>query len=258
MTAPTILAATPAATVNGPDYCLAPDAAFLMMSDGSGRILDMADSFCAVAPVGALMVRETLRHGEAAAARLVADTFGAPLERVRGDLRRFLASLEQRRILERRSQVRGRPPRAAAAGLATGLLKVALGVLPPVRARAAVLLTQAKLSLRLFGWPATVAAWRQRFPQRDGRLSPREVQATAVRIDDAVGSAAAGNLFGVACKERALCAWALARGAGLPAALVIGVELYPLAGHCWCEVGQRVVSDHPDNVARYVPALRYT
>jgi hypothetical protein len=120
-----------------------------------------------------------------------------------------------------------------------------------------VLLSTAKLSIRLFGWVRTVAAWQRRFPAA-GSLIADGTEAAARGIDEAVCSAAAINPLGVACKERALACWALARTAGLPATLVIGIDLFPLTGHCWCEVGPWIVSDHPDNVTRYIPALRYS
>jgi Transglutaminase-like superfamily len=248
----TILTAKQSKTANGSEYCLAPDAAVIVMPDGSARVLDMADRIYAVPPVGAMMLRETLQHGPILAAEAVAAAYGAPLPRVEADLRQFLTPLEQRGILLRGAS--RRPRGALAAGLMVRLVKSMLGALPSLKARAGALLTLARLSFRLFGWTGTVAAWRRCFPLRAGSA---EVEARAGAIDDAVCAAAAGNLFGVACKERALTCWALARSEGLPASLVIGIELYPIAGHCWCEIGSRIVSDHPENCARYTPALRY-
>jgi hypothetical protein len=109
----------------------------------------------------------------------------------------------------------------------------------------------------MLGWPRTIAIWRRLFPVRPlERLAPA-AEALAHAIDDAVCTAAAWNPFGVACKERALSCWALARGAGLPATLVIGVELFPFSGHCWCEAGPWVLSDHAENCVPYLPILRY-
>jgi hypothetical protein len=258
MATPTILCGNPTAAGNGAEYSLAPDAAVIWMGDGSARILDMGDSFYAVPPVGALMLQQALRHGPAAAARRVAAEYDVALPRAEADVGRFLAKLERRGVLRRRGQAAGRGARTPlAAGLAALLLKMVAAMLPSRKVQAALLLTLARLSLRLCGWTGTVAAWARHFPLVEGRLAPHRAEATARAIDDAVCSAAAGNPLGVACKERALCCWALARAAGLPAALVIGVELFPLSGHCWCEAGSWIVSDRPDNCARYTPALRY-
>jgi Transglutaminase-like superfamily len=250
---PTILTAQQTAAAS--EYSLAPDAAILLMDDGSARILHMGDSFFAVPAVGALMLQETLQQGQTAAAQHVAHSYEVALANVETELRTFLADLERRGILRRREGTVGRTTTAVA--LAAGILKVLLRV-SCRQARAATLLNLAKLSFRLFGWTQTVMAWQHAFPRRDKSLSPREQESAAIAIDAAVCQAAAGNLLGVACKERALSCWALARMTGMPANLVIGVELYPLAGHCWCEVDSRVISDYADNVARYLPVLRFS
>jgi len=49
----------------------------------------------------------------------------------------------------------------------------------------------------------------------------------------------------------------LLRSAGVPAKLVVGLDLYPLAGHCWCEVGQHAFSDFPDRCESFTPVIRY-
>jgi hypothetical protein len=172
---------------------------------------------------------------------------------VEADLQRFLAPLEQRGILERRGKGRCRKSRVSL--LPAILLKMIVAILPRGKARIAALLALARISFHLSGWPATVAAWKRQFPVRNhGHAFDQE---SARAIDEAVCTAAAHSPLGVNCKERALCCWALAREAGCPAELVIGVELFPLSGHCWCEAGPWVVSDHADKCARYIPALRY-
>jgi Transglutaminase-like superfamily len=255
MNHPTIITATPTTLTDGLAYALSPDAAVLLMDDGSARILDMADRFYAVPPIGALMLVQTLQHGREAAARHVARAYGVAVARVTDDLNRLLAPLEQAGVILP-SGCRRRQRRGPLAGLAARLVQVALRR-SPLGVRAPALLTLATLSLRLFGWSATLAAWRQQFPLRPGVVAPHTADETARAIDEAVCSAAAANPLGVACKERGLCCWALARSAGLPAELVIGVERFPLVGHCWCEVGPRILSDHPENVACYLPVLRY-
>jgi hypothetical protein len=256
MNYPTVLTAKTSVPADGQEYSLSPDTAMLLMDDGSARILDMADRFYALPPIGAIMLVRTLQRGRAAAAQEVADACGVALDRVQDDLDGLLAPLEQASVLRRSGKGRGQR-RPLVAGLAASLLHGVLRRMPSLLGRAAALLTLARLSLRLFGWSATLAAWRREFPLRSGVMSPHEAHEKIQAIDEAVWSAAAANPFGVACKERGLCCWALARVAGLPAELVIGVEPFPLLGHCWCEVGSHVLSDRPDNVACYLPVLRY-
>lgn len=258
MTTPTILCCRQAATDNGLEYSLTPDAAVILMADGSARILDMGDRFYSVPPVAALFLRETLEHGPASAVQRVAAAYDVAALQAEADLARFLATLVKRGILQQRSAGSAqRPESARTANLAAGMLNRGLRWLPSLKARAAVLLTAARLFLRASGWTRTVSAWRQHFPLVPAQLAPAGAETLARTIDEAVCTAAAWNPFGVACKERALACWALARSAGLPAALVIGIELYPLTGHCWCEAGPWIVSDHADNCASYIPALRY-
>lgn len=254
MSSPTLLF-----TVSGgAEYALAPNTAVLLMADGSARILDMNDGFYAISAIGALMLQRTLWHGLVAAAEQVADECGIEQARAEADLRQFLTTLEQRGIIQRRGpKAAQNAPSSRAARYSASLLKLVIRLLPWRKARAAVLLTAARISLRLFGWTGTIHAWKKRFSQRERVLPRAEADALAEAIADATCDAAAWNPLGVACKERALCCWALARLAGLPAELVIGVELFPLSGHCWCQVGARILSDHPDNCARYVPALCY-
>jgi hypothetical protein len=256
MPSPTIFRWDPQTPPGNTEYSLAPDVAVIRMADGSARLLDMGDRFYSLPPVAAQMLCETLVGGPAAAAERVAADYGIELTRAQADLKTFLKTLQERGILQRRD---GRPqPRTSrAACLSAWLLKGALALFPWQPARAALLLTAAKLSFRLFGWTRTVAAWQRQFPPAAGPVDASGAEAAARAIDEAVCGAASMNPLGVACKERAVTCWALARAAGLPADLVIGVDLFPLTGHCWCEIGSRVVSDHPDNVTPYFPALRY-
>jgi len=41
----------------------------------------------------------------------------------------------------------------------------------------------------------------------------------------------------------------------VPATLVIGIKMRPFTAHAWVQIGERVVNDHPEIVARYVPIL---
>jgi hypothetical protein len=115
----------------------------------------------------------------------------------------------------------------------------------------------AHLSFALFGWSRAVALWQEahaRFPARQpGERDAESIQA----LGTAVRAAAASHPIRVACKERALCAWSLARAAGLSATLVVGIDLFPIAGHCWCEVGAQPLGDDRDRCDRFTPVARW-
>lgn len=256
MAAPLVLAGSATAVTSGHEYALTPDAALIVMEDGSGCILDMGGDVYAVAPVGTTMLRWTLEHGTAAAATHVATAYSADLARVQADLRTFLADLERRGVLGHGGRLPGRMPRWSGARIAAAALEVFFRLSRSTRARAATALTLARLSFGLFGWTATVSSWQKRVPVAEAP-SLEGIEALVSSIDEAVRSAAARHVMGVDCKERALSCWAMARAAGLPATVVVGVELYPLSGHCWCEIGPSIVGDDPQRCRRYAPVFRY-
>jgi hypothetical protein len=119
--------------------------------------------------------------------------------------------------------------------------------------RATAILILSRLSYALFGWKATVAAWTARFPEAQGTADALKAR----EIDMVVRRACARNWVGADCKERALSCFTLARAAGRPASLHIGVALSPLGGHCWCRIGEHLVSDDAERCARFLPVFRY-
>jgi hypothetical protein len=124
------------------------------------------------------------------------------------------------------------------------------------RVRAALVLTLARLATASFGWARTIAAWQRSLGRAPARSSDIDEQAVRV-VDQTVQRMAAKHPLPMACKERALSCWALTRWAGVPASLVIGLELFPLVGHCWCEAGSSILSDFDDHCETYTPIVRY-
>jgi hypothetical protein len=243
--------------IGAPDYRLGPDVILLPVQDGTVRLLNLGGRFYAVAAVGAQMLRATLERGTAAAVQHIAAQYGVARERVEADLTAFVADLQRQGLLVsgRARQRLGR----AGAGLPYLLLAPVLGgihrLAASVTVKAWLLLALTRLCLCLFGWTRTMAAWQKYHGARAGSRVPDDRTVTA--IDEAIRQAAANHLFPVECKERALSCWALLRSAEVPAALVVGIKLYPLAGHCWCEVGSRILSDHADRCEEYTPVIRY-
>jgi hypothetical protein len=137
------------------------------------------------------------------------------------------------------------PVSAIAARLATLLLRRAGGTFALRLA-----LALARIAIRRDGWAGTFAAWSRSIGRRGCPLAPAE-------IDTLIAGAAAADLSGGDCKERALCAWMLARQSGLDATITIGIALHPLAGHCWCRAGERILGDTPARIAKFAPALTY-
>jgi hypothetical protein len=237
------------------------DVVLAVVEDGTSRLLDLGGRFYGLSSVGSTKLTQTLRYGSEEAARRIATEYGVPFERVKSDIDQFLETLERSRLVERLGagedlgdRIRG----LMFSGLLWPARLVKLAASPlPESARIWLLLTFAWLSLRLCGWASSVATLATLFP-RLARPADPEKQACAVdRIDRLVRSAAAKHPLPVECKERSICCWVLLRVGGWPSDLVVGVDLFPFLGHCWCESGDRTISDDPHRCERFVPVLRY-
>jgi hypothetical protein len=242
------------ATPSQPDYVLSPDVLLLPVDDGSARLLDLGGEVFSVSESGAMMLMILLERGTGAAVAEVARHFSANPSRVQSDLGIMLKDFQAKKLL-RPVHAADPAPRRARQAMAHFLafpLRLVLVMPLPLQARAAVLLTLARLSCALAGWTATIRAWER-------RTNPRSVEPIelATQIDQAVRAAAAKHLLKVACKERALSCWALARSAGLNAELVVGIQFFPVAGHCWCEVGDLPLSDDKSRISDFRPIARW-
>jgi len=228
-----------------PEYFLPPDVIFLTVDDGSARLLDMAGSFHAVPAVGTRMLQETLASGADAAVTRIAQDYGVAPQQVRDDLAVFLRDLENQGLLcNRRSRL---SRRRGTFGLARLVLRPSLHaahrLMRSPEAKGRTLLALARLSFALFGWARTVAVWQDAHAHFTARQADERDAETIQVLDRAVRAAAASHLVAVACKERALCSWSLARAAGIHASVVVGIALSPMAGHCWCEVGTQTLGE---------------
>lgn len=241
------------------EYLLAPDVILLLVQDGTARLLDMDESFYAVPAIGAMMLQQTLERGTAAAVQRVAARYGADREQVQADLAAFLRVLEKRGlILHVKSDQRRRPTTLSTLCfpcLASALKCVHLGS-RSLQTQVWALLILARLSFRLFGWKRTIAAWQKHY-NRDAHASEQVKSEIVCDVDETIRNVAAKHLLTIGCKERALCCWALLRAVGVPATLVLGINLFPLEGHCWCESGSLILSDYHDRCERFTPILKY-
>jgi hypothetical protein len=244
-----------AETVAGCEFRLSPDVAVVVMQDGSARVLDMADRFYAIPRSAAMILQGVLEDGLDAATRRLADAFRLDEQRARADVEQFVQQLTSRGILLRAGEPVSRP-KSFAAGVLARVMK-AVFLLPTLGLKAAALLTVARVSCALCGWTATVEAWKRRFPPARADVLHDRDRARVAEIESAVARRAARHILGMECKERSLTCWALTRAVGLPAAMIIGADFYPLAGHVWCEAGARIISDDPQHCRRYQRLLCY-
>jgi hypothetical protein len=212
---------------------------FVPAPDGSARILDLDGHFFAVSAVGAEMIQAALERGIAAASSEIGARYEIAPEIVRADVEELLANLRRRGLLCRSDKNHHRGTSTAAI-LLVPLLVVIREFPCSLSLKAGILLTAARFSCTLFGWAKTVAAWQRTFAPKRARPAT-EIKSIVDRVHEAIRDAASRLYFRVECKERALASWALLSWAKLPANLVVGVEFYPFAGHCWCTSGDRIV-----------------
>jgi hypothetical protein len=239
-------------------YTLSPDVILFPVDDGMARLFDLGGKFYAVSAIGARMLRGVLEQGVAATVDQLASEYGIDPARVKADLDAWLGELL------RQGLVQCGPARRRGGSWFAGVLAPAFWLVRRRRSllrRARGLLTLARLCFRLFGWAGTVALWQRWFPkpQRPAtqELSLAEAETTIQAVDKAVRSAAAQHFWQMACKERALCCWALLRSGGIDVSLVVGINLHPLSGHCLCEAGSHTLSDYADRCQFFTPVIRY-
>jgi hypothetical protein len=171
----------------------------------------------------------------------------------------FLHTLEAEGLIDRRDPEHRKRQRSALWPflLLVPILTFLRYATRPTPRAAWTLLALARLSYAVFGWSQSLRVWQRCFHQTMGQAS-QAGQAEAIRvIDRDVRQAAARHILKVECKERALCCWVLARRTGVPAHLVVGIRLFPLEAHCWCECGGWIFSDDRDRCASYHPVITY-
>jgi hypothetical protein len=250
---------TPPAEQHENNFVLAPDVLMVPIQDGRVCLLDMGRKYYALPALGAEMLTRTMEGGIAAAVAPIADRYGVDPQRVHADLTALLSELCDQGLI--------RPKSARESGFDPGtrlgrlLLRPLLVLIYLIwhswDARATALLTLAYLSFRLLGWVRTIAVWRACFQPHSNSRTGEERQHLLEAMDEAVRRSASSHFLAVNCKERGLCCWALGRAAGFPAAMVIGINPFPLAGHCWCEADGQILSDDLEHCENFVPVIRY-
>lgn len=240
------------------EYSLSSDVILFPVDDGSERLLDLDGDFYALSAIGAEMLKGTLADGAEATVGRIARQYSASETQVRTDLQALLGELRKKGLLHR-SDGRSLSRRLRAVA-ATVLMVPILSCFDLIRSRERLRITPflifARLCFSTLGWARTVEVWQNSVHPAKTSYSASEQEEIITKVDEAVRRSAA-RLPSIACKERALCCWFTLRSMNIPATLVVGVQLFPMAGHCWCETGKHVLTDFPDRVETYVPVIRY-
>lgn len=247
-----ILTAGDPAHAKASGHVLAPDTALALSETGNANLVDLSGAVHALTPVAAQMIALTLETGRDAAIATLVNAYDAPANRISADLDQLWNSFVARGLIVRADESRLRQKVSRVAHLFAWLTDRAHRMPLPFSMRAAMMLAFAGLSCRRAGLAATAFAWRRRFG------SGGATNADAVLEDAAtIHAAATRHWLKVDCKERALTAWAVARRKGIDARVVIGLRLYPLGGHAWCRVGDRVIADDAEFCSAHKAILEY-
>jgi hypothetical protein len=217
-----------------------------------------------------ILLQAFLHHGEDGIPR-VATAFGVPEKRVRDDLRSLLARLQLERLGNQ--SLRFQIAHWAASCLLLPLTLVAhLLVKSAVRTycpsgegesslgRSAVrtLLRLVWISLRVFGWQATLSQLA-RFRCDRPLAAGASVQGLVNAVDEAVRHAAADLILPVKCAERAIVGHQILRaGFGQPAALVVCYRPCPRAFHCYVVSHGRILTDTANLRPTFHPVACFT
>jgi hypothetical protein len=207
------------------------------------------------------MLELAIRHGADAACRSLADRYRVSEDVIRADIDTLFRSLAGQGVL-----VSGTAP-AETFSLRRTLswlvypLVVLCAKRPTQRTgmRASLLTAVAFFATRAFGWTNTIRVWGRASAKLSfARRAETFDRAAVATIDSAVTRAIAAYPLPVSCKERALTAWVLARAAGAPARLQLGVDLFPFGLHCWCECESQIIADrYEGRCDRFTPIASY-
>jgi hypothetical protein len=244
------------------NYLLAPDVVLLLIQDGTARLLDIDGDFYTISHTGAFMLQETLREGIVAAEHTIAEKYGVEVTHIHDDLQKFLHDLERKGLICRPKKTLSAQIYKASRGTIPFIILLPLlrcvQIWPAsVKTKAWILLTLAYFSIRFFGWPRTVEVWNRSSGKNTPDKPLQEREQIVKAADSAIRVASVRHLLPTECKERALSCWTLLRFWGLSSKLIVGVDLFPLVSHCWCELGPTVLSDDEDRCERFIPILSY-
>jgi hypothetical protein len=236
---------------DGSEFTLQDNVVLAIVHDGSARFLDMNGEFFALPAPGGLLVHALVESGQSAVNNLAVQLSIGPEE-----IALLAGDLERNGLIHRAGASSRTEPRKR---IREAPLTMLVRMLHPFRWSIAgvwALLAAAYLSFHALGYARTVAIWQREFPIEPNRRQPAG-DGLVSAIDGLVRSAAARHLLRVECKERSICCWALLRAAGIDATLVVGVNLFPLEGHCWCEARGHILSDYGDRCTMFTPVMRY-
>jgi hypothetical protein len=244
------------------DITLAPDAMFRLV-DGEGCVFDLTRGAFAGLNATATKLLGTALHigGRQTIERLSVEWNVAPslvetyLDVTRSELqsRRLLAAPRPNPVVQTWAiQKLHNAGEAAATGCLRQLKRRCqnAGSRRALARRTRALLRVSWGLLRVFGLSRSLQLFRNatddpRATGPQGRLD---------ELDELIQTEAGRMLLPIACKERSLAAFFLLRSLGWPhPRVIIGLQRHPFRAHAWVDCQGRVLTDHSEHCAFYVP-----
>ena len=247
-----ILSANDPVHAKASGHVLAPDTALAIAETGNANLVDLTGAIHALTPIAAEMIARRLESGRNAAVASLAATYDAPVERIAADLDRLWNDLVGRGLIRPAGEAEARRGGDKIAATFAWMTDCALSSPLPFSVRVAMMLAFARFSCGRCGLGATAEAWRRRFG-----TGGRQDADAVIEEAGAVHAVATRHWIRVDCKERALTCWAVARRKGVDATISIGLRSYPLGGHAWCRVGDRVIGDDAQICAAHDTIIEY-
>jgi len=225
------------------NYILAPHAVFLSAQDGSARVLDLNGQFYTLSAIGADILSSVLMSELDFSVGKIAGIYGVDSFKVRQDASNLIQKFRRQGVILNRSGKFWHSIWNMIALLISAPLLLAIRLLIWHRpCRIWLLLLLSRASFFMFGWERTVQVWNSCLRLRKNKKI-NDVGRILEDIDVLVRQTASNHPFQMQCKERSLCCWVMTRIVGIRTRLVVGIQIFPLEGHCWCEYDNEILTD---------------
>jgi hypothetical protein len=237
-----------------PECTLLPGVVLLAVRDGSARLLNLDGSFSALSSTGSLMLQKVLQFSIEEAVQSICERFSVDEGSIRADLEKLLGDLERWNYILRQGSALSVKRAPTFTPIAIKAALFILSKLRNLRLQTGTLLILSWFSYRFLGWNQTISFWKEMAlsfqRQPSAKLGARE-------IGEVIRHISARLPWKIDCKEQTLTCWFLCRQFGVSTTMVLGIMIYPLASHFWCEWEGQCLTDDPERSRRYTPIIRY-
>ena len=244
---------------NFSEYVLQDGVIFLIVQDGTGRLLNLDCAFIGMSEVATYMLSELLNSDLESTTLSVATKYKISPAAAKTDLTRFVEQLDVGKFILHGANAQPRQSfkKTISRFISLKTLHLIHDMPLPLDAKAWLLMTLAFFAVKFSGFGHAIAIWQGSFKASANMQFKKASPETVDIVSSAVERVAKRHILPVACKERALSAWSLTQHASLPSELIIGVDLFPFAAHTWCTVDTKIVGDEADGCKYFAPVAAF-